>query len=143
MRKDAANDEENRIVLHADGIVWNGGMPCVSMGYFGANSNIGGARYWTLKVGTGSYYKTAVPVTIGQTALLALKIVFGPTNTISLYVNPGSLGGEEPAAADASASTTSGIAFKSLAFYGGSSTNQSSIDEIRFGGTYADVTPVQ
>jgi len=141
MRKDANTQEENSLMFHTNSITWNTSAPLVAMGYFGANSETSGTKYWTLKIGTGTYYKSNVPITIGQTALLVMKVVFGSTNTVSLFVNPGSLGGTEPGSSNASGTTTSSIAFKSLAYYGGNTTNQSSIDEIRFGDTFGIVTP--
>ena len=69
-----------------------------------------------------------------------VQINFAATNTVNLYVNPASLGGSAPGTATISGTTTSSIAFKSLAYYGGNATNQSSINEIRFGDTYASVT---
>jgi chitodextrinase len=140
IRKDDNTDQPSHVVLHRDNTVTYPNPPLVGAGYFGTSSNNGGIRYWTLRVGD-SYFRTSVPVTVGQTALLVAKIDFGATNTVSLYVNPSSLGGSAPSNPSSSATTSMSIAFKSLAFYGGTGTNQSSIDEIRFGQSYGDVTP--
>jgi len=141
LRKDVSNTDENDFVLHADVTQWNASTPLVSAGYFGTNSETSGTKYWTLKIGN-TYYKSNVAVTIGSTALLVVKITFGATNNVSLYVNPSSLGGSAPGTANASGTTTSSIAFKNLAYYGGNGFSQSSIDEIRFGDTFAVVTPI-
>jgi hypothetical protein len=79
-------------------------------------------------------YPTTVPVVIGQPAFLVVQISFGATSTVSLYVNPPV--GALPSQANVQVSTTTSIAFQSVAFYGGSGVNQSSIDEIRFAATY-------
>ena len=109
------------------------------MGYFGTPSDSGGSRYWTLEIGSTAY-RTTVPITVGTTALLVASINFGPTNTVNLYVNPTSLGGNPPGSATISGTTTTSIAFKNLAYYGGDGTGQSSIDEIKFGDSFAAVT---
>jgi hypothetical protein len=140
LRKDAANDDEVSLILHAGGIVHNPSPALVAVGYFGAASNNNGTRYWSLKVGS-TVYRTATAITTGQTALLVLKLDFATTSTAALFVNPASLGGSAPATAGASGTSTTSLAFKSLAFYGGNGFNQGATDEIRFGETYASVTP--
>jgi hypothetical protein len=72
---------------------------------------------------------------------LVLKLDFAATSTATLFVNPASLGGSAPATAGASASSTTSLAFKSLAFYGGSGFSQGALDELRLGDSYAAVTP--
>ncbi len=141
IRKNANNQDETSLTLHSGSIGWCATTPLVSVGYYGTNSETSGTKYWTLKIGS-TYYKTTVPVVIGQTALLVAKISFDSANTVSLYVNPSSLGGSAPASASASGTTTASLAFKSLTYYGGNGTDQSAIDEIRFGSAYSAVTPI-
>ncbi|MBD0260160.1 MAG: PKD domain-containing protein, partial [Cytophagales bacterium] len=140
LRKDGANDEEVSLTLHAGSLVTYANPALVSVGYFGVASNNGTTRYWSLKVG-GTVYRTATAITTGQTALLVLKLDFAATSTAALFVNPASLGGTAPTTAGASGTSTTSLAFKSLAFYGGNGFNQGAADEIRFGETYASVTP--
>jgi hypothetical protein len=140
LRKDVANDEELSLTLHSGTTVTYPNPGLVSVGYFGTASNNGTTRYWSLKVGS-TVYRTSVPITAGQTALLVLKLDFNPSSTASLYVNPGSLGGSAPSAPSAQGSATSSLAFRSLAFYGGNGFNQSALDEIRVGSSFAAVTP--
>ncbi len=118
-----------------------GDIPAVSM--------VGRTRYWSLQVRNATNngfdcVRSNVPVVSGQTALLVLRCAFGATDTFDLFVNPASLGGSAPASADATWTTT-GATNISLAMlgYGGGTTgaNQSAIDEIRFGQSFADVTP--
>jgi hypothetical protein len=142
LRKDAANDEEVSLTLHNNASAWctNCSGPLVSVGYFGTSSNNNGTRYWSLKIGS-TVYRSNVAITANQAALLVVKLDFASTSTASLYVNPSSLGGSAPSSASASGTSTSSLAFKSLAFYGGNNTNQGAVDEIRVGDTFGVVTP--
>jgi hypothetical protein len=51
------------------------------------------------------------------------------------------LGGSGPATASAQATSTTSIAFRQVAYYGGGGFSQSALDEIRFGDSYSAVTP--
>jgi hypothetical protein len=51
LRKDAANDDEVSVQLHASSLVTFPNPALVSVGYFGAASNNGTTRYWSLRVG--------------------------------------------------------------------------------------------
>jgi fibronectin type 3 domain-containing protein len=139
MRKDAATEQNNWVVLHTNTTDWAGAPPCpLAIGYFGSASDNGGSRYWTMEVGS-TVYRTTVPITVGSTALLVVEMQFGATNTISFWVNPTSLGGSAPAAT-VSGTTTSSEVFRALAYYAGDGSGQSSLDEIKFGTTYGAVT---
>lgn len=86
---------------------------------------------------------TGVTASVGEAFLLVLHIEFGEPDVISLFVNPTSLGGSAPTVPSATLSFIStDIRFNRILWYPGSQTNQGSIDEIRFGSTYADVTPL-
>ena len=142
LRKDSDTDQEVSLSLHNSGISWCTGCASslIGMGYFGSSSNNGGTRYWSLKIG-GTVYPSSVQMTVGQTTLLVLRIDFGTTNTLNLYANPASLGGDAPSSSSVQQQTSSALAFQSLAYYGGDGPNQSSLDELRFGTSYAAVTP--
>ncbi|QJD86784.1 fibronectin type III domain-containing protein [Cohnella herbarum] len=107
----------------------------LSVGYFG-----GPVRNWTLRIGTNDYVSD-VPIVAGETALLALKLEYGSTNVVSLYVNPAELRGQEPEEADATALTTSGLTFSKVVYYGGYAAGRSAIDELRIGTGFGIVTP--
>lgn len=129
MRKDLSTDDEMSLTLHPGaGPAWFVKTPLVSFGHFGNASNTGGVRYWSLKF-SGSVKQTKIPVVVGQTALLVLRIDFAATSKMSLYVNPPASG--LPPTPDASATTTTSLAFHSLAWYPGPSPGESSLDEIR------------
>jgi hypothetical protein len=136
MRKDMDTDDEMSVTLHPGNPAWWVNSPGVAVGHFGGGSNSGGTRYWSLRL-DGTVHQTTTPVVVGQAAFLVVQITFGSTSTVNLYVNPG--GGSLPATPGAQASTTNSLAFQSLAFYGGSGTSQSSIDEISVASGYGAV----
>ncbi|WP_181592526.1 fibronectin type III domain-containing protein [Paenibacillus sp. YN15] len=107
-------------------------------GYPGAAANVDGVPYWTLTL-DGQNYLSDAPIVVGETALLVGKIEYGPTTTVSMYVNPDLSEGipEEP---NVTASTASDLSFKSIVFYGGNPHGESSLDEIRLGTTFHAVT---
>ncbi len=120
----------------------------VGVGYFGYR--LGDTRaYWTLQVrnsANSAYYElnSGVPVVPGQSALLVLKMQFGEHNVFSLYVNPPALGGAEPLTPNSTHQTDSGgIEYKirTVGFVGGNTPGQGAVDEIRFGDSFAAVTP--
>jgi len=140
VRKDTNDEQQVSVTLHPNSVDWNPNNLGTSVGYFGSSSDTNGTRYWSLEIGT-TVYKTSVPVVIGQTTLLVLQITFGSQSQAVLYVNPTSLGGSAPATASVQATTSSSLAFKSLAYYAGDQTGSSSLDEIRIGTTFGAVTP--
>ncbi len=134
MRKDMDTDDEMSITLHSGNPAWWVNTPGISIGHFGANSNTGGVRYWSLRL-DGVVHQTAVPVVIGQAAFLVVQVNFAAASNVSLYVNPST--GLLPASPSAQAITSNSAAFQSVAFYGGSGVSQSSIDEMRFASSYS------
>jgi hypothetical protein len=136
MRKDVDTDDPMTVTLHAGNPPWWVSAPGIAVGHFGAASDNGGTRYWSLSL-NGVLYRANSPVVIGQTAFLVVQITFGTTSTVNLYVDPPA--GDLPATPSVQATTTGSIAFQSVAFYGGAGANQSSIDEIRFASAYNDL----
>ena len=128
MRQDKNTNDEISLTLHPGGSpAWAVSSPGVQVGYFG------GTRFWGLKL-DGVVRPTKIPVVTGQAALMVVRIDFAATSTVSLYVNPSLTA--LPTAASVAATTTKSIAFQSLAYYGGPASGESSVDEIRFSGTY-------
>ena len=138
LREDANpnNGQINAIFLTADGGIgaW---LPQtgIGIGYFGSSA------YWGLQLNSGTPILSNVPVVQGQTVLMVVSVTFGATNQVNLYVNPASLGGAAPATASAQLTTAASIAFQTLSYLGGYQANVSSLGDIRFGATYAAVTP--
>ncbi|MBV6653858.1 MAG: hypothetical protein KI786_08890, partial [Mameliella sp.] len=97
---------------------------------------------WNLEV-DGQVYPGAQPVTVNQTALLVLKMEFADDTTthLELYVNPTSLGGTAPVSPDVSLTYQGTFEFRQLTFVPGTTAGEGAMDEIRFGSTYASVTP--
>jgi hypothetical protein len=138
------------VLLNAGGGAnnWNVTPNNVAVGYFGSLSETSGNPYWSLQynttqndLGSATVIKTSVPMVVGTPALMVMSITFGSTNTVNLYVNPSSLGGSAPSTPSATYSTSSSLAFQSLAYYAGNGTGESSLGDIRVGTTYAAVTP--
>jgi hypothetical protein len=95
-------------------------------------------RYVIETRGGSGQFASPVPVTIGQTALLVVKAQFLAANDVfTLYVNPAP-GGPEPTVGivkgDINLGTVSGFTLYSSGAF--------SVDELRLGQTFADVTPV-
>ena len=147
LRKEEDSNEPAYLVPHKNAIVTYANergetKPQARVGYFGSASNSDGTRYWGLKV-DDSVTTTDAPVTVGETTLLVWKYEFGSTSTVSLYVDPATwrLGGGNPPSPDAQVSTTTDLAFQSLAYYGGNGPNNSAVDAVRFGDSFGAVTP--
>ncbi len=151
-RKDTG--DTNRVLLttlnNSSNIAVGGSNLGIGYAGEGTAALVGGTRYWSLQVRNAAnngfdVVRSNVPIVTGQTALLAVKITFGAQDRFDLFVNPPSLGGTAPASPDATWTTTGAtdINFHTLLYSGGTTgANQSSIDEIRWGQSFADVTPI-
>lgn len=137
------NNEPVVLTLHQNNLAWyaNNPDPKVMFGYFGADSNNGGNRYWSINTGSG-VIQSAVPLTIGNAALFILEMVFSADSTeVHFYINPTEIATVMPPAPAYSYTYPSAFYFRSLAYYAGSSQGQSAIDEIRISDTYRCATP--
>lgn len=134
----------------------------VGVGYYSTLSNSNSVRYWTLAILRDNsnpsapvidYVRSNAILTNGQPALLVLKMNFGATDRFDLFVNPATLGGAEPSTPNATYTTQAGaqdIRFRiarfraglGIGYFTGDGTNKGALDEIRFGDSYAAVTPV-
>ena len=86
------------------------------------------------------YYASSKEAVVGETYLIVLKMEFGTPNKISLFVNPTL--GTEPTNPDATGETSSSeLPFACLGWYPHHNEQRASFDEVRFGKTYAAVTP--
>lgn len=95
----------------------------------------------------GAYTEHATDLVFGTTYLVVMKYDIA-SNTASLWVNPSSLGGVEPAGATTNnSSTTTVTGFGAICIRNGynstitGGTPKVEIDEIRVAATFADVTP--
>ncbi len=119
----------------------------IGVGYYGASSDNAGQRFWTLLVNNPPtdnfiFTRTAVPITNGVPVLAVLRLQFGATDQIDLFINP-TPGGAAPVTPAATRSTTGGsnILFRTIAFWTSANNSNASLDEIRLGDSFADVTP--
>ncbi|NVO18463.1 MAG: chitobiase/beta-hexosaminidase C-terminal domain-containing protein [Bacteroidetes bacterium] len=93
--------------------------------------------------GTVTFTEFATDLSFGTTYLVVVKYDRSVSPTVaSLWVNPVSLGGTEPAGSVSNSSGTGTFAaFASICLRNSSGTPKANIDEIRIGTTWADVTP--
>ena len=101
------------------------------------------AGTWKLSLlGDSIVDDTGVSVAANTTYLMVLRLDFGATDTVSLWVNPPLNSQDDLPAPDASLSTTNAtFKFDELNWYPGITTATGWIDEIRFGDSYESVTP--
>ncbi|MCX7005498.1 MAG: hypothetical protein NTV22_19830 [bacterium] len=85
---------------------------------------------------------TVVPVVANTNYLMVLRLQFGSlADRVDLFINP-PLTGAAPALADATVNVTSELMrISNLVWYPDSSAAHGWLDEIRFGGSFANVTP--
>jgi len=108
----------------------------VEVGYFGGKED--GVRVWGAKLGS-TVLKSSIPIETGKPVLAVMKIEFNGTSRVSFYFNPSLSSDSEPATADLEADTTiSGVVTRATIDI---SKNSASIDEIRYGNTFASVAP--
>jgi hypothetical protein len=105
--------------------------------------------YWAINFRGGSLSTTTHAVNIDETYLLVVNMRFGDIevvddNYIDFYVNPESIGGEAPAAPDVTVHVSADdFYFAGIRYYPDGGSNKGNLDDVRFGITYADVTPVE
>lgn len=142
LRKDQNNNQSVFAGLHSSNLPWcdNCTSEKIEFGYFEGQSDVGGQRRWTLRLGD-QYYPTNVPVAIGASTFFVVKLTFNPTSTAAeLFINPTQLGPGNPAPITTQ-STTSPYIFRSVVTYLGNSPGNGSVDEIRLASSYACAAP--
>ena len=118
------------------------GQGTFGIGYFGDSSISGGTKFWSLRIENNTF-RSAVPVTIGQAALLVLKIEYlDSTTKYSLYANPATIGSAgEPTTAAVTKTVNKIMEFRSLAINGNHKCGDGDVDEIRIATSYQCATP--
>ncbi len=144
LRKDINNNEPTFVSLHKNATstdITTGNR--IEIGYFGAASNSGANKRWSLRVnGTVTQGDAGANINIGNTitnfALLVVRIDFnsGSQNRVRLYVNPTNLTAVPAANADITTAAVDNT-IRAVAYFGGTSANQSALDELRFASSYA------
>lgn len=95
---------------------------------------------WSINV-DGTTTNTSINSAVGITALVVCKINFEVDGTrLSVYLNP--TFGKAPVNADATGKTATPQYFRGISFWMDSDPDYNSIDELRIGATFADVTPL-
>jgi hypothetical protein len=134
-RQDLSNNDYT-VNFHENHIAWNPGSEGGSVGL----SN----GVWTLsEIGGGTSASTSIARTVGQTYLMVLQMEFltEGSDRVTLYVDP-TPGLALPSVAGTSITTTKDFCFSGVSFYPGNVTGSGALDELRFGASYADVTPI-
>ncbi len=142
LRKDGNNSQSVFAGLHGSGLPWcdNCTGEKVEFGYFEGQSDVGGQRRWTLRIGD-QYYPSTVPVSIGTAAFFVVKFTFNPNGTgVELFINPTELGNGSPTPV-LSQSTFMPFTFRSVVTYLGNDPGNGSVDEIRLASSYACAAP--
>lgn len=147
LRKDTADDVQTAFSLvNADDISDLNAIR-VGMGYYGANSNNGGQRFWSMLVnnpGADNFtiLRSTAAITPGTAAFLVLRIQFGASDRVDFFVNPAP-GATEPAVPALTRVTAGGpgLGFRTVGFWSSSGSGNAALDEIRLGSAYADVAP--
>lgn len=142
LQKNENNEEPVFVELNGDNVGWViFSQPHVGFGYYGTSSNVGGQKRWSLRI-NNNIYPTNVLIVTGTPTLLVLSVSFNTLSqhSISMWVNPASIGGVAPPPTLTQTSTEN-LWVKSIAYYGGDNPNSSAIDEIRLASTYQCVTP--
>lgn len=143
LRKDDNNSEPIAMTLHESIATWceSCSNNRVSIGYFGASSEVGGQKRWSLGVGS-AVFPTSVPVVVGTTAFIVLRLDFAATGTtVHVYVNPTSLGNNIPSSPTLTTNAGFNVEIRSAAVYLGENPGSGAIDELRIGASYPCVAP--
>ena len=148
MRIEKVTNELAYINLHRNANPYDDDANKVSVGYFGTDSNTGSDKFWSLKIGA-TVTKSAVKIVQNEFDLLVVGITFNysGSQTVNLYViKDGSTAyNNHPTAPSpdvalttlpSGATAANDLSFHSVAYVGGSTGFFSSIDEIRFGGSF-------
>lgn len=110
--------------------------------FFGQRNN---SPYWGIERSGGASNSSTISTAGATTHLLVVKLD-GVAGTASLYVDPASLGGAPPASPSAQIAVGTNFNFNYFRIQSGGTTLGGNLmldaDELRFGTTYASVTPV-
>ena len=148
IQKTQNNAEQVWAGLHNSNVTWyhgNDGSGVLKMlfGYFGStHSDDNGIRYWTVRI-NDSYYRTNIPIQTATPTLSVMKLEFAANSTtISLYINPSTLGsGSPPSVPTWTLTTTSALDFRHFVVYGDANIDNFKLDEIRFASDYRCAVP--
>jgi hypothetical protein len=119
-----------------------------AVGFFGNQSIVNSLPVWSLCIRNSSntdfdVIKSKIPIVKDKVTFIVLNIKFGEKDTCNLYINPKLINRKPPHNPNVKWTTDgkTDIIFKTIGIYGGTKTNQISIDEIRIGESFKSVTP--
>ncbi|HFA51021.1 MAG TPA: T9SS type A sorting domain-containing protein [Bacteroidetes bacterium] len=142
LQKNNNNSSPAFVELNSNPVGWviNNSGPHIGVGYYGANSEVGGQKRWSLRIG-GTVYPTTEAVVFGTPILAVISVYFNSTggHEINLYINP-VLGNMPPAISTLNQNYTGSLYFQSLAIYG-ETPGENNYDEIRYAGSFRCVAP--
>ncbi len=140
-----ANDGE-RIRFTESHIGWNPGA-------YGIGVEVQGGNWQLQDIASGAFVDTGISRNVNETYLMVLKMEFltggeGETalwadgsDRVTLYVDP-TPGLALPDAAGTVLNTSADLSILNVHFYPGNDVDVGAFDELRFGASYADVTPI-
>jgi hypothetical protein len=140
MRRDAAGS--SAVVLHRNNVPWWVNESAVPHVQFGAFNSANGMT-WGLRGNecaptcSSRSADSSTPAALGAASFLVMRVDFGSSDRIRLYVNPPGSG--EPAIASAELLLSSTLQIDAAALLGDGSTLPLAIDELRIGGSYDSV----
>jgi|GEM_PF-393811 len=143
LKKLENNGEPVLFSLHNENISWyvNNPNPKISLGYFGAASDAGGNRYWSIQI-NGTVYRTPVTVLTNRAVFMVLRLGFSNgTTQVDAWVNPTAIGDVAAPTPVFSQSINSVYSIRSVGVYLGDNAGSGLVDEIRLAHTYACVAP--
>lgn len=144
IRKDEDNDTPIEIIFaDSQGAAWAINQELIKVGYFGASSNFGGERYWSIAVfDEATVALSDSVIAIDETYQIIVEIDFGATTTVNMWVNPTD-GSPNLSTPDASASSTEDLGFWNIVLYFDAlGTGHGGFDEFVFSDNLGIVLPV-
>jgi len=144
IRKDEDNDTPIEIILaDSPGAAWTINQELIKVGYFGAPSNSGGERYWSVSVfDEAAIDLSDTTITIGVTYQIIVEINFTTTTDINIWVNPTG-GSPDLNTPDATVSSIEDLGFWNIVlFFDALGTGHGGFDEFVFSDNLGIVLPV-
>ena len=145
LQKTQDNGQHVYFDLHNSNINWCNNCSSdnrLGIGYFGEDSEIGGEKRWSIRVGN-EVFPSSVALIPGEAAFLVVKIDFRANETeFSLYVNPAELGySGPPSHPELAFISPSQLRIRAVAAYMGDVEQNGQMDELRIGTSYPIVAP--
>lgn len=145
IRKDEDTDTPIEIIFADDpGVAWRINQELIKVGYFGAPSNSGGDRFWSVAAFNESAVDlSSTTITIGETYQIIVEINFGAITTVNMWVNPPN-GSPDLANPNATVTSNQDLGFWNLILYfNANGTGHGSFDEFAFSEELEAVLPVE